>query len=252
MWFSHWSYHNCLDGGGSGLPQGRSGNGAAGMVSKFPSRCMLAFSCEGRALIVFLVGHFTRWSACTELPLSCLSACMPLFQINCCSFLRALAWCTDLVLTGQENPGAGGFLITELVLYSVRGALVPLFWIFQGQTCVMSGLLCGSLCSGPETPPGMDGRSRHGSSGVGQTPGAAQGISSRHRWEWEKGNGIAAGRQGLEGPKGTHELGESLQVRAKQSGKEGKLCKDTVAGREARFVFLLYFMLLLFRILCSI
>lgn len=30
-----------------------------------------------------------------------------------------------------------------------------------------------------------------------------QGMSSGHSWQWEKGNGIAAGRQGLEGPKET-------------------------------------------------
>lgn len=63
--------------------------------------------------------------AASELSL-CLPAIIPDYY---CSFLNAQ--CTDLVLTSQEKQGAGGFLTTVSVLYSMGGGTLFLYFEFS-------------------------------------------------------------------------------------------------------------------------
>lgn len=118
-WFSHWSYHICLEGDGSGLSQGRSGNRVAGRVSRLPSRCTLAFFYKGRALIFF------RWDTSwpdDDLHAQCchwagLSACMLLIQINCRSWPFL-----------QETPAIFCQGLSLPMLSAVRGT-IRVIWV---------------------------------------------------------------------------------------------------------------------------
>lgn len=268
-WFSHWSYHICLEGDGSGLFQGRSGNRAAGRASELPIGCTLAFFSKGRALIFF------RWDTSwpdDDLHAQCchwagLSACVPLIQINCCSFLNALAQFPDLVPTFGEMQGASGFLVTVLALYSTSNALVCLCWIFWGQASGMSGLLYWSVWAWELWPSRRDLLGwLEPSPSWADTAAAGCRTSSRSRCTcrgWAQGTGkpdfCQLDKVCRDQKRCIVSLGSCSRCVGKQSWKEGQFCKDTVSGKGGRicfqigrFVFHIWRVtLFFFRILCS-